>query len=113
MKKQDQKAVNSPTLGRKSLKLRPLCDRVGRTQGVNKGRRTGDKKTPSKKSMLPRSEMRKAFLEIARFYGRKAKGVKKTMSPAAIEQRRRAGQISAYKRGFITALPHPLPKKLS
>lgn len=44
---------------------------------------------------MTKHQMRQAFLEMSRIYGRKAKGVPKTMSKAAIEQRKAAGKASS------------------
>jgi hypothetical protein len=44
---------------------------------------------------MTKHQMRQAFLEMSRMYGRRAKGVPKTMSKAALEQRKAAGKASA------------------
>ena len=95
-----KKPLLSPALPRKSLNTKDLTAILPRPAGANSGRRTGERISEPEKSMLSRAQMKKAFLEMSRMYGRRAKGVKKTMSKAAIEQRRAAGKASAKARGF-------------
>jgi hypothetical protein len=50
--------------------------------------------------LMTKDQMRRAFLEMCRMYGRRAKGKPKTMSKAAIRQRKAAGKASAIAREF-------------
>jgi hypothetical protein len=99
MKKPEPKLPRSPALRPKSLKIRPLGVPSGPNQGVNYKNRTGAQKNRPKKSMLSQADL-KAFKKVMSAYGSRAKGKKKTMSKAAIAQRRAAGRASARKRGF-------------